>query len=334
MAAKEKKITTGDIKLNTEYYDEIDSEDIYKEERRVGKVFGAKVKSKDEVFIRAISKYKSPRGWKAHYGFNVYNVLHIDKLFRALKKISQKLGWKIKESEQDLESIKSQLREQQEVIIGLQQANNEARENHDKLLIAFREQQEKLLRSRVDEFKQTITQLKQKISDADTKKIPESELQEFLYSNTWLFGTEYVNAQPQKLRGAHSKFDFYLERFNKTNDIVEIKLLSDIIITAEGDLSAKVIRAVDQIIEYLESSVAAAHSSVISEEEGIRELRPRGIVIIGKDCTKEAKQKLSKWNYRLTHIKILTYQDILDMGETVLKHFEKQENVKTETKTN
>ena len=52
----------------------------------------------------------------------------------------------------------------------------------------------------------------------------EDELQEFLYNHPWLFGTEYVNAEPQKLRGAHSKYDFYLERFNKTNDIVEIKI--------------------------------------------------------------------------------------------------------------
>src|SRR3989338_2864351 len=316
MAAKEKKITTGDIKLNEEYYEEIDSEDIYKEERRTGKVFGAKVKAKDELFIRAISKYKSPRGWKAHYGFNVYNVLQIEQLFGALKRIAQRLGWKIQQSEQDIEKIKTQLREQQEVIISLQQANNEARKHYDKLLVVFREQQEKLLNSRVDEFKQTLKDLKEKITDTDSKKIAESELQEFLYNNSWLFGTEYVNAQPQKLRGAHSKFDFYLERFNKTNDIVEIKLLSDAIINTDGIISAKVIQAVDQVIEYLESSVAAAHSSVISEEEGILELRPRGIVIIGKDASKESKQKLSKWNYRLTHIKILTYQDIVDMGET------------------
>lgn len=325
MAAKEKKITTGDIKLKEEYYEEIDSEDIYKEERRTGKVFGAKTKGTNEPFIKAISKYKSPGGWKNHSGFNVYNVLQIDKLLGALKRIAQKLGWKIQQSEQDIEKIKTQLREQQEVIISLQQANNEARENHDKLLVVFREQQEKLLNSRVDEFKQTLKDLKQKIADADANKIAESELQEFLYNNSWLFGTEYVNAQPQKFRGAHSKFDFYLERFNKTNDIVEIKLLSDAIINTDGTISAKVIQAVDQVIEYLESSVAAAHSSVISEEEGIQELRPRGIVIIGKDASKESKQKLSKWNYRLTHIKILTYQDIVDMGETVLKHIERKE---------
>ncbi len=325
MAAKEKKITTGDININPEYYEEIDSEDIYKEERRTGKVFGAKTKGTNEPFIKSISKYKSPGGWKNHSGFNVYNVLQVNKLFGALKRIAQRLGWEIQQSEQDIEKIKTQLREQQEVIISLQQANNEARESHNKLLIAFREQQERLLKSRIDEFKQTLNELKQKLIDADSKKIAESELQEFLYNNPWLFGTEYVNAQPQKLRGAHSKFDFYLERFNKTNDIIEIKLLSDTIINMDGTISAKVIQTVDQIIEYLESSVAAAHSSVISEEEGIRELRPRGTVIIGKDASKESKLKLSKWNYRLSHIKILTYQDIVDMGETVLKHIERKE---------
>ena len=47
---------------------------------------------------------------------------------------------------------------------------------------------------------------------------------------------------------------FYLERFNKTNDIVEIKPASDAIVNKDESLSAKVSQAVDQPIEYMESS--------------------------------------------------------------------------------
>ena len=141
-----------------------------------------------------------------------------------------------------------------------------------------------------------------------------------LYNHSWFFGTEYINAEPQKLRGAHSKFDFYLERFNKTKDIVEIKLLSDQIINKDKSISAKVIQAVDQLIDYMESSMAAAHSAVISKEEGIQELRPRGIVIIGSDDSEDSKEKLHRWNYQLAHITILTYKDILEKAESVLKH--------------
>ena len=110
------------------------------------------------------------------------------------------------------------------------------------------------------------------------------------------------------------------ELFNKTNDIIEIKLSSETIINRDGTISAHVIQAVDQIIEYMESSQAVAHSSVLSNEEGIKELRPRGIVIIGIDKSPEAQRKLHKWNYQFAHINILTYEDVLDRAESILQH--------------
>jgi hypothetical protein len=138
-----------------------------------------------------------------------------------------------------------------------------------------------------------------------------------------MFGIEYINTEPQKLRGAHSKFDFYLQRYNLTNDIIEIKLISDQIINKDGSVSAKVIQAVDQIMEYMESSQAVAHSSVLSDEEEIKELRPRGIVIIGKDYSKEAVTKLRKWNYQFAHIKIMTYNDVLKKSEVFGNYIKK-----------
>ena len=151
-------------------------------------------------------------------------------------------------------------------------------------------------------------------------------MQDFLYKNCWLFGTEYINAEPQKMRGAHSRFDFYLERFNKTNDIVEIKLISDSIINQDDTISAKVIQAVDQLIEYMESTIAVAHSVPLSEEEEIKELRPRGIIIIGNDTSKNAIQKIHKWNYQLSRIQILTYSDVLKKGKTIIKNIEKTDS--------
>jgi len=315
-----------DFKPVEKYYETIDESTVYSEEFRAGKVFGVKNKKTDEIYIRLLSRTKSSRGWRKNWGFNVYNILHIDKLFFALRSIAKVIGWNISDSA-DIEEIKKQLREKQETIVMLEKQNTEARIDHEMLLQKYIEQKEKLMRSRIDEFKQTVRDLKQKIQDADSQKISESDLQEFLYQNVWLFGTEYISAEPQKMRGALNKFDFYLERYNKTRDIVEIKLLSDTIINQDGSISAKIIQAIDQLIEYLESSTAAAHSTVISEEENIRELRPRGIVIIGKDNDKKTREKIHKWNYRLSHIQLFTYTDILDRAEVVIKHIERQEVV-------
>ncbi len=318
-----------DFHLDSEHYEELGDETIYSEEQRVGKIFGVRNKSdklSNEAYISAQSQFKFGK-WKPNRGFNIHSSSHIPKVIVALKKIAEKIGWKIKTGEDNFELIKKKLQEKENFILELQKANLETRQEHEELYKKYLEQKEKIMHSRIDEFKQTVQDLKQKIQDAESQKIPESDLQEFLYQHGWLFGTEYISADPQKLRGAHSKFDFYLERYNKTKDIVEIKLLSDAIINQDESISAKVLKAVDQLFEYLESSIAAAHSTVISEEEAIRELRPRGIVIIGKDNSKKARDKLHKWNYRMNHVQILTYTDVLDRAESVINHIVKQEAV-------
>lgn len=330
MVEKKRKSKDGRKPLiNPEYYKELDSEEIYSNETRLGKVFGAKNKSTNQKFIRAISESKRPYGWRKNYGFDLFDSLHLDKMIDALRKIAQKFGWKFNDVEAGLKNLKEGIRRQQETISNLQITNNQEKIKYEVLLKKYKEQEEKEIISRSHEFYQATLELKNKIEEAEKRKIPESELQDFLYENSWMFGTEYISSEPQKMRGAKSKFDFYLERFNKTNDIVEIKLLSDNVINKDGSISAKVVQAVDQLLDYLEKSIGAAHSTIISEEEGIKELRPRGIVIIGKDKSSEAKKKLHKWNYQLHHIQIYTYQDILDKADALIKHIEK---IKYETK--
>lgn len=314
--------------LNPEFYKELESEEIYSDEKRLAKVFGAKKKSNNEKFIRTISESKRPYGWRKNYGVDLFDSLHLDKLINALKKIARKFGWKFKDIEEDFSKLKEGIRQQQEIISNLNKANEDAKINYEILLKKYKEQEEKEVLSREVEFNEAINDLRNKIQQVENQKISENDLQEFLYKNNWMFGTEYISSEPQKMRGAKSRFDFYLERFNKTNDIVEIKLLSDKIINQDGSISAKVIQAVDQLIDYLEKTISVAHSVPESEEEGIRELRPRGILIIGKDNSTEAKKKIYKWNYQLGHIHIYTYQDILEKAEALMANITKKKNEK------
>lgn len=321
----EKTITTsveagGDFHLDDKHYETLEEFKIFETEKRVAKVFGIRNKKTEEKFINIKSKSKKPFGWNFNIGVSLYDAFHINNLFRGLRLIARQLGWGGIEDTANIEELKIQLREKEESILALEKANEEERAAHSELMRRFREQQEEILKIKQKDFVNDIVALKELITTASSDTVKESELQEFLYNHSWFFGTEYINAEPQKLRGAHSKFDFYLERFNKTKDIVEIKLLSDQIINKDKSISAKVIQAVDQLIDYMESSMAAAHSAVISKEEGIQELRPRGIVIIGSDDSEDSKEKLHRWNYQLAHITILTYKDILEKAESVLKH--------------
>ena len=317
----------GSFGLNEEHYEELASFEVYATERKVTKVFGLRNKGEQtsDPYLKARTRSKTPYGWRYIYGLDLHSALDISRLIQGMLSIAKKFGWKVHQAE-DLEGLKTQIRNNEETILQLERTNKDQREKHEELMAAFRAKQEEILRSRVAEFEADTLALEALIVNPEGKQIPELDLQEFLYAHPWLFGTEYVNAQPQVLRGAHSRFDFYLERFNKTNDIVEIKLVSDSIVNQNGSLSAKVAQAVDQLIDYMESSQAAAHSTIISEEEGIHELRPRGIVIIGNDTSTAAKRKLQKWNYQFAHINLLTYQDILDRAKSVLQHLKSQEN--------
>ncbi len=321
---KAKKSTVHELKL-VEPYESLAEETVYSEKNRTAKIFATKNKNDGSEFVRFLSDSKKPRRggaqWKKNYGFNLYKPSHVESVIFVLKKIANIVGWKTKE-DSEVGKMKSALQEKELQIATYQVRQKEIELQRDEALNKVAEKIIELSKTRLPDFKTDVDELSKKIKGAKTNKTLESELQDFLYNHSWLFGLEYITAEPQKLRGAHNKFDFYLERYNKTNDIVEIKLISDEIINTDGSISAKVIQAVDQLVNYMESAMAAANSTVISEEEGIKELRPRGIVIIGSDSTKNAIAKIQKWNYQLAHINIMTYEEILEQGNAIINSIE------------
>lgn len=306
----------------TDPYEAFEDHTIYVEENTRGKIFGVKDKEHDKEFIRLLSKSKKP--WqdepKANAGFNLYSTLQIDKLFNFFKKIAKKLGWEVKESDK-VKKLQSRLKEKNKQISTLRSAISEKR----KILKSLREKQKNSLKSRIPEFQETLKKLKNKIKKAKKEEIPEKELQTFLKNNPWLLGAEYANFQPKKIAGSKNEFDFYLERYNGVNDIIEIKKISDDILREDNRLHSKVIQAVDQCIDYMEYTTAAAHSTVISRQEKITELHPRGKVIIGHNTSGRAREKLKRWNYRLNNIQILTYKDIFSKAKTMIKKIKKEE---------
>jgi hypothetical protein len=332
------KRKSGDFHLNETHYEQLAEHKIFESETRIAKVFGVREKKHGAEFINIKSRSFRPTyrpkfhwDWKFNFGVSLYDALHVNSLIRGLRLLVGKLGWQRVEGTEDIEGLKSLLRDKEETILNLERESEVARADHERLITRLQDQQMQLLKANQKYFEEDLNGFKQLIESTQTGKVSESTLQEFLYNHSWLFGTEYVNAEPQKLRGAHSRFDFYLERFNRTNDIVEIKLLSDPIVNKDDTITAKVTQAIDQIIRYIEGSIAAAHSTVISEEEGMFELRPRGIIIIGNDSSKIARDKLQMWNYQLAHISVWTYNDVSAKGDAILKHLTAS-TVNTQTK--
>jgi hypothetical protein len=311
-----------DFDLN-DPYSTLEDHDIYALKNKRGKAFGVLDIENDDEFVRMLSKSKKPYtdSASANRGFNVYSAMQIDKLFNALRSISRTLGWESEETK-EIDKLKSELQEKNETIANLRSSVSEQKE----ILRDLRQEQEKYLKSRVKEFQETLDELENKLERAKNEGIEEEELQDFLKQNPWLFGAEYASSEPKKMRGAENEFDFFLERYNGVNDIIELKRISDSILrSSDGKIAAKVTRAVDQCIGYMKQTIAASHNSVISEQEGIEELRPRGVIIIGHDASKDAKEKLEDWNYRLNNIEIMTYNDIYDKAENTLEKIKVEE---------
>src|SRR3989344_9631515 len=145
----EKGPTSGDFDLNPKYYDQSHSFEVYATEKKVTKIFGLRNKTDGEMsepYLKARTRSKAPYGWKFTYGIDIHGSSHASRFIRGILALAKKLGWKMERSD-NLDQIKSQLRESEETIVGLERSNQELREKHEELMVAFREKQEEILNS-------------------------------------------------------------------------------------------------------------------------------------------------------------------------------------------
>lgn len=299
-----------DFPLN--YYDALDEETVFQHDGKRGKAFSIE----EDGMIRLKEGYENGDDVTTKKGFNLYSTLHVDKLFNSLRSLAQTLGWDIKESE-EVEELKAEVQEQNKTIENLR----ETKKQQEEALKQLKRKNAEDLIERIEEFENDVEQFREKLEKSREKEIDEEDLQEFLKERPWIFGHEYTNSEPQKEAGSMDKFDFYLEKYNGTNDVIEIKKVSDPILKSDGELRAKVVQAVDQCIEYLSTTKEISHSTSRSRKEEIEELRPHGKIIIGNDASEEAKRKIDKWNYELSHIDIFTYEKLLKRAGTTLESF-------------
>jgi len=301
-----------DFPLN--YYDALDEETVFQQDGKRGKAFSVE----DDNLIRLKEGYEDKGGGvTTKKGFNLYSTLHVDRLFNSLRNLAQTLGWDIKESE-EVEELKAEVQEQSKTIDNLK----ETKRQQEEALKELKRKNIQDLIERIEEFEKDVEEFRKKLEESrGIDDIEEEELQQFLKERPWIFGYEYTNSEPQKQAGSMDQFDFYLERYNGTSDIIEIKKVTDPILKSDGQLRAKVVQAVDQCIEYLWTTKGISHSTSRSREEEVEELRPRGKIIIGNDASEEAKRKIDKWEYQLNNIEIFTYQELLNKAETTLENF-------------
>jgi len=145
----------------------------------------------------------------------------------------------------------------------------------------------------------------------------ERELQRFLTEHPWLLGLEYETCKPQKIAPGQ-RYDFYIEKYDGYADIVEIKKSNDKLFNNEGKITPVFSRAIQQIIDYIDDAIYYGNNKRLSEKLKFNFLKPKGILIIGRRDSNT--ERIKNLGYYFHNIEILTYDDVLDRGKTILSH--------------
>lgn len=150
------------------------------------------------------------------------------------------------------------------------------------------------------------------------KSKKENELQVFLARRPWLLGLEYENSKPQKIAPGR-RYDFYVEKYDGYADIIEIKKSNEDIFDANEKMTGAFSRAIQQLIEYIDDALYYGNDKVISRNMNFNFLKPKGILIIGKNTNIE---KLKNLGYYFHNIEILTYDNVLNRGKAIINHLQ------------
>jgi len=167
-------------------------------------------------------------------------------------------------------------------------------------------------------YKNKIRDFEGLIQSSDVK---EESVQNFLEENTWIFGAEYVEVIPKKALSHKYVVDFLLQRFDRSWEIVELKLPTEDIFTSQMNITAKVTSAIGQIQKAQEFMVK--NYEFLKTNENMEVFKPSGVLVIGNRLSNEERERLEVINKSYSDITIATYQDLLQKARKQVELIEK-----------
>jgi Domain of unknown function (DUF4263) len=150
------------------------------------------------------------------------------------------------------------------------------------------------------------------------EKLMESELQACLTRNPLLFGAQYREVLAKHRLGSEYEMDYALVRLGGLVDLIEIERSIDKIFNKNGDPSARLIHAEQQVLDWL----AWVDEHGAYARKGLPGLdRPVGYVVIGRDSGLNDlnAQRLRRRNSAFANsLEVLTFDDLLRRAESLL----------------
>jgi len=156
---------------------------------------------------------------------------------------------------------------------------------------------------------------------------PEKIFQNWIETNLWIFGVEYIKKHEARKIAIFSEADILMESVDGYLDLIELKrpihnLLkfdsSHKCFYPHSDLSL----VIGQSLFYLQK--LAEYKLILEKEYEIKVIMPRIKIIIGnsKNFTSPEKDCIRMLNSNLNSIQLITYYDLLNYGKLLLKTYE------------
>jgi hypothetical protein len=165
----------------------------------------------------------------------------------------------------------------------------------------------------------------QKLQALVERDTPEAAFQEWFNHNTWIFGKQYVSRVPRSTIGLESKADLIYVSVDGFADLLELKksVLSSTLLLHDPSHksfypSSDLSKALAQAMHYIQ--VIEDHRLQLEKLSNIPVLRPTVTIIMGRshNWNDPTRQHLRILNSSLVNIKVLTYDHLLAMGQSLL----------------
>lgn len=177
--------------------------------------------------------------------------------------------------------------------------------------------------ARIVQYRRALAKLQEMV---DSHCSNETEIQKLLEENPWLFGSEYSELIERRSWTRDDKLDFMLRRtVDGYLEIIEIKTpFSNALFNYDESHdnyypAAVLSKTIGQVMRYIEEIDRNRDS--ISARDGYDPLKIRARIIIGRDGKIDHQKSLHNLNAHLVQIEIITFDQLVKIGDRVLNVF-------------
>lgn len=156
----------------------------------------------------------------------------------------------------------------------------------------------------------------------------EGEFQHLLTDNPWMFGSEYSEILPRRTWTRDRQQDFVLRRTTDGYiEVIEIKtpLRGEPLFRPDPSRNAlypgtHLSKALGQVTSYIEDMERQRDSIRAGDREDTNKIRAK--IIIGRDGDQQQREALRNLNGHLHRIEVLTFDQLLRIGQRVMSYLE------------